>query len=48
MGLAVGRQLAEKGANIVIVARDYDRLLRGVEHIRASSPNIPWNLLLTS
>ncbi|KAI1771416.1 NAD(P)-binding protein [Hypoxylon cercidicola] len=34
MGLAVGRQLAEKGANVAIVARDQDRLLQALEHIQ--------------
>ncbi|KAI0898905.1 hypothetical protein F4806DRAFT_493411 [Annulohypoxylon nitens] len=40
MGLAVGRQLAEKGANVVIVARDKKKLLESLEHIRqgASHP----------
>ncbi|KAI0396124.1 NAD(P)-binding protein [Xylariaceae sp. FL0594] len=33
-GLAAACQLAAKGANVVIVARDRDRLLRGVESIR--------------
>ncbi|KAI9789272.1 MAG: hypothetical protein M1816_006281 [Peltula sp. TS41687] len=30
MGLSVGRQLAEKGANIIIVARDVDKLREGI------------------
>ncbi|KAI1123036.1 NAD(P)-binding protein [Nemania abortiva] len=34
MGLAVGRQLAEKGANIVIVAREKQRLVEGLKHIQ--------------
>ncbi|KAJ8132063.1 hypothetical protein O1611_g1566 [Lasiodiplodia mahajangana] len=34
MGLAVGRQLAEKGANIVIVAREKQRLIDGIKHIQ--------------
>lgn len=41
MGLEVGRQLAEKGANIVIVARNADKLQQGIEYIKqgASSPS---------
>ncbi|KAI1386688.1 uncharacterized protein F4822DRAFT_324129 [Hypoxylon trugodes] len=39
LGLAVGRQLAEKGANVVIVARDHDRLTQGIEHIRQGASN---------
>ncbi|RYP52418.1 hypothetical protein DL768_002449 [Monosporascus sp. mg162] len=34
MGLEVGRQLAEKGASIVIVARDQKRLIEGIEYIK--------------
>ncbi|KAI1380124.1 NAD(P)-binding protein [Hypoxylon crocopeplum] len=34
MGLAVGRQLAEKGANVVIIARDVEKLRQGIEHIQ--------------
>lgn len=34
MGLAVARQLAEKGANVIIVARGEEKLLRGVAHIQ--------------
>lgn len=34
MGQEVGRQLAEKGANIVIVARDPDKLLQAIEYIK--------------
>ena len=33
MGLEVGRQLAEKGANVVIVARDPSKLLQAIEYI---------------
>jgi 3-dehydrosphinganine reductase len=33
MGLEVGRQLAEKGANIAIVARDPSKLLQAIEYI---------------
>ncbi|KAI1419668.1 hypothetical protein F5Y12DRAFT_209785 [Xylaria sp. FL1777] len=36
MGLAVGQQLANKGANIVIIARDQGKLLRALEDIRVS------------
>ncbi|KAI1207293.1 uncharacterized protein F4807DRAFT_435198 [Annulohypoxylon truncatum] len=39
LGLAIARQLAEKGANVVIVARDHDRLVQGIEHIRQGAPN---------
>jgi short-subunit dehydrogenase len=37
MGLAAGRQLAEKGANVVIVARDQGKLREGVEYISVRS-----------
>lgn len=33
MGLEAGRQLAEKGANVVIVARDSAKLKEGLEYI---------------
>ncbi|OTB10338.1 hypothetical protein K445DRAFT_323108 [Daldinia sp. EC12] len=39
MGLAVGRQLAEKGANVAVIARDYERLLQAVEHMRQGAQN---------
>ncbi|KAI2464979.1 NAD(P)-binding protein [Annulohypoxylon bovei var. microspora] len=38
-GLAAGRLLAEKGANVVIVARDQEKLLKGVDHIRQGALN---------
>jgi len=34
MGLEVGRQLAEKGANVVIVARDHEKLRQAIEYIK--------------
>ncbi|KAI1486514.1 NAD(P)-binding protein [Biscogniauxia mediterranea] len=34
MGLEVGRQLAEKGANIVIIARGQEKLRQGIEYIQ--------------
>ena len=34
MGLAVARQLAEKGANVVIVARDEVKLLESVTYVK--------------
>ncbi|KAI0449137.1 hypothetical protein F5B21DRAFT_495261 [Xylaria acuta] len=37
MGLAVGQQLAEKGANVVIIARDQNKLLRALEEIRQAA-----------
>lgn len=37
MGLEAGRQLAAKGANVIIVARDEKRLQEGVEYIRQGS-----------
>ncbi|KAF3763195.1 NAD(P)-binding protein [Cryphonectria parasitica EP155] len=37
LGLEVSRQLAAKGANIVIVARDTGRLKRSIEYIRAGA-----------
>ncbi|KAI3393579.1 hypothetical protein diail_3928 [Diaporthe ilicicola] len=36
-GLEAGRQLAEKGASVVIVARDEQRLREGVEYMRAGA-----------
>ncbi|KAI0382501.1 NAD(P)-binding protein [Hypomontagnella monticulosa] len=39
LGLAVARQLAEKGANVVIVARGHDRLVQGLEHMRQGALN---------
>ena len=41
MGLSVGRQLAEKGANVVIVARDVEKLQEGIAHISVfASPSL--------
>ncbi|VUC33994.1 unnamed protein product [Clonostachys rosea] len=37
MGLELGRQLAAKGANVVIVARRQDRLLKGLEIIEEAA-----------
>lgn len=37
MGLEAGRQLAEKGANVILVARDEKKLAEGVEYISAGS-----------
>lgn len=37
MGLNVGRQLAEKGANIIIVARDVNKLKEGIAYISVYS-----------
>ncbi|KAI0119747.1 NAD(P)-binding protein [Daldinia grandis] len=39
MGLAAGRQLAEKGANIVIVARDQEKLYQSIEYIQQGAVN---------
>ncbi|KAI1662826.1 NAD(P)-binding protein [Daldinia decipiens] len=39
MGLAAGRQLAEKGANVVIVARDQEKLLQSLEYIQQGAIN---------
>ena len=33
MGLSVGRQLAEKGASVIIVARDVDKLRESIAYI---------------
>jgi short-subunit dehydrogenase len=33
MGLQVARQLAVRGANVVIVARDQEKLRQGIEYI---------------
>ncbi|KAI1454242.1 NAD(P)-binding protein [Annulohypoxylon moriforme] len=38
-GLAAGRILAEKGANVVIVARNQDKLIQGVHHIQQGALN---------
>lgn len=40
MGLAVARQLAEKGANIVIIAREEQRLIEALKHIQVCHPFI--------
>lgn len=37
MGLEAGRQLAAKGANVVIAARDEKRLLEGTDYIRKAA-----------
>ncbi|KAJ3579202.1 hypothetical protein NPX13_g1362 [Xylaria arbuscula] len=37
MGLSVGQQLAGKGANVVIVARDQGKLLHAIEEIRQAA-----------
>ncbi|KAI0594754.1 NAD(P)-binding protein [Biscogniauxia sp. FL1348] len=34
MGLEVGRQLAEKGANVVIIARGQEKLRQGIDYIQ--------------
>lgn len=34
MGLAVAHQLAAKGANVVIVARDQSKLLEGLAQVK--------------
>jgi short-subunit dehydrogenase len=34
MGLCIARQLAEKGANIVVVARDQGKLEKSLLHIK--------------
>ncbi|KAI8628487.1 NAD(P)-binding protein [Xylariaceae sp. FL1651] len=39
MGLAVARQLAERGANVAIVARDQSKLLQGVQHVKEGAAN---------
>lgn len=33
LGLNAGRQLAEKGANVIIAARNVDKLEKGVRYI---------------
>ncbi|KAI1103379.1 NAD(P)-binding protein [Jackrogersella minutella] len=42
LGLGAARQLAEKGANVIIVARDVEKLQEGITHISqgARSPEI--------
>lgn len=40
MGLAAARQLAEKGAHVVIVVRDQQKLIEGLEYIRVGFPLI--------
>ncbi|KAK6854949.1 NAD(P)-binding protein [Apiospora arundinis] len=37
MGLAVARQLAEKGANVVIVARDQSKLLESLQYVKGAA-----------
>lgn len=37
MGQSVGRQLAEKGANVIIVARDVAKLREAITYIRVSA-----------
>ncbi|KAI9644014.1 hypothetical protein NHQ30_007366 [Ciborinia camelliae] len=39
MGQEVGRQLAEKGANIVIIARDVEKLQHAIEYIKQGGVN---------
>ncbi|APA06529.1 hypothetical protein sscle_02g012990 [Sclerotinia sclerotiorum 1980 UF-70] len=39
MGQEVGRQLSEKGANIVIIARDVEKLLQAIEYIKEGAIN---------
>ncbi|KAF7534747.1 hypothetical protein G7054_g5972 [Neopestalotiopsis clavispora] len=39
MGRAAGRILAERGANVVIVARDQKRLLEAINHIQEGAEN---------
>ncbi|CAJ2510096.1 Uu.00g059960.m01.CDS01 [Anthostomella pinea] len=39
MGLAAGRQLAERGADVVIVARDQSKLREAFEYIRQGAPD---------
>ena len=36
MGRSVGRQLAEKGASVIIVARDLAKLREGIDYIAVS------------
>ena len=36
MGRSVGRQLAEKGASVIIVARDPAKLKAGIDYISVS------------
>ena len=36
LGLNAGRQLAEKGANVVIVARNEEKLREGIAFIKVS------------
>ncbi|KAF3003336.1 hypothetical protein E8E14_000844 [Neopestalotiopsis sp. 37M] len=39
MGLAAAHQLAAKGANVVIVARDQSKLLDGLTHVKSGAAN---------
>ncbi|KAI1128528.1 hypothetical protein F5Y10DRAFT_173798 [Nemania abortiva] len=39
LGLEVGRQLAKKGANIIIVARDQQRLETGIKYVEQGAAN---------
>lgn len=38
MGRSVGRQLAEKGASVIIVARDSAKLKEGIDYISVGVP----------
>lgn len=42
MGLAVARQLAAKGASVVIVARDQAKLLQGLDTVKVSLSLVPF------
>ena len=43
MGRALGRLLAQKGANVVIVARDQEKLARAIEYISVRPTLAPGN-----
>ncbi|KAH9904612.1 hypothetical protein F4778DRAFT_790180 [Xylariomycetidae sp. FL2044] len=40
MGLCVARQLAEKGASVIIVARDQEKLLKAIQHVKDGALNL--------
>jgi 3-dehydrosphinganine reductase len=41
MGRGLGKLLAQKGANVIIVARDVEKLQTAVEYISVREPLLP-------
>lgn len=42
MGLSVARQLAAKGANVIIIARSQQKLDAALAQIKVSDDHAPW------